>query len=166
MVGKDNTIPMIGAPEMILLSSQPKVATIGFSAIRTGYFMSKSNSGTPPARAAVTYILFNSSRRVARMVRSWKAVAAIPRTTTGTQRWLSISANLAQLQATSSNSAEKSPPTLIPNHFWPRYIKISANRNPGVARPMYPNMVAMLSPIEYCRTAECQCSEGKDECQR
>ena len=67
--GSDSTSATMGAPEMMLVSSQPSVLTIGLSAIRTGYFINSLNSEMPPARAAVTYILLTSSRSVARMVR-------------------------------------------------------------------------------------------------
>ena len=70
--------------------------------------------------------------RITRMI---DAVPAVPRTSTGSHRWDSMSSNLRTLHGASAYSGENSPPTLCPTTLKPMYISNRARKKLGVARP-------------------------------
>jgi len=69
------------------------------------------------------------------------AVPAVPTITTGNHMCFSMSQTLATLQSASRYSVEKRPPALAPKTFMPMYMKMSAKRKLGVAKPMKPMKV-------------------------
>ncbi len=85
----------------------------GLRATRTGYLRITRRSGTPRARAVITYGFRSSSSRFARMIRMSCAVPARPRMRAGSGRCLTRSHALARLHGASTNSSEKSPPMLM-----------------------------------------------------
>ena len=113
----------------------PMLLMNGLMAMRTGYFSTSLHGRTPFARAVTTYGLFSSSSRLARRMRMVKAAAPRPTMTIGSHMCDSRSTTRAQLQAASSNSGEKRPPVLTPNHSKPMCMKMRASRNGGVASP-------------------------------
>ncbi len=117
VVGRLSTTEMIVAPETRPGSTYARPLMNGLSATRTGYFQISARSFIPLARAVTTYGLRSSSSRLARIVRISPAVPAMPRTTTGTHRWRSRSANFARLHGASLYAAENSPPTSTPNQL-------------------------------------------------
>ena len=60
----------------------PSVLINGFKARRTGYFNITFHSASPLALAVITYGLFSSSSKLARITRIKAAVPAVPTTNT------------------------------------------------------------------------------------
>ena len=88
------------------------------------------------------------------MTRIRPAVPAVPITTIGTGRCLSMSHTLPRLHGANWYSSENRPPGLTPKNFARISIRISASRKLGVARPANPTTVKASSPSEYWWVAE------------
>ena len=97
VVGSDSTTETMAAPETICGSRLPMSAMKGLSDMRSGYFTSSRNGGSPLARPVTTYCFCSSSRRFARRRRIIAAVPEVPMTTTGIHRCSSTERNFAQL---------------------------------------------------------------------
>ena len=131
----------IASPEKMAGSSQPMVDRMGLMATLKTWRVITRMPGAPLARAVTTYCLPSSSRVVARITRIVPAVPAVPRTTTGTQRCVSRSHSLAQLQSACRNSRENRPPIVMPNQDQPNHISTSASRKFGIDSPRKPRAV-------------------------
>ena len=97
VVGSESTTETMAAPETTCGSRFPMSAMNGLSDIRSGYFTSSRNGGSPFARAVTTYCFWSSSRRFARSRRIMAAVPDVPITTTGIHRCSSTDTNFGQL---------------------------------------------------------------------
>src|SRR5579875_1002818 len=101
VVGRAITTETITVPEMTCGSNEPISEMNGFRAMRSGYLNSTLTGERPLARAVMTYCFCSSSSRLARSLRIIAAVPPSPMTMTGTQRWASTDAALAQLHGRS-----------------------------------------------------------------
>ena len=141
VVGSDSTIAVTVSPEKIAGRIHAAELITGLSATRTGYLNSSRPSFIPLVRAVTTYCLRNSSSRLARTMRISSAVPAVPITTIGIGRCLSMSHARARLHGAATYSAENRPVRLTPNHASASHISTSASRKLGVARPKNPEKV-------------------------
>ena len=132
------TMEISTSPETIPGSTHPIVLIMGLIAVRTGYFNKIRVSGSPLARAVITYCFCNSSNRFPRMTRIVPPVPARPIRIMGSQICFNISRNLAQLQGASRYSEENSPRAEKSKNLKKAHASTNANKKPGVAKPMKP----------------------------
>ncbi len=110
MVGRPITMETSTSPATRPGRIQPTVEIHGLAAMRIGYLTSSRVSGTPLARAVVTYGMRSWSSTLARMVRRPPPIDSNPSTTSGIQMCARKSRNLGTPHGASTMSGENRPP--------------------------------------------------------